>query len=142
VPFRQAIANGAKAVMMSNASIPGLTSGPASLSYAAVQALRNDLGFTGVIVTDSLSAGAITALHLSVPSASVEALMAGDDLILFGSPTSVTASLAQAAQISNLILKAVHDGLVDQQELTYQAALDLAAVNHLTCASPTTTTTT
>ena len=77
-----------------------------------------------------------------MPAASVDALAAGDDLILFGSPTSVTSSLTQAAQISNLILKAVRDSLVDQQELTYQAALDLAAVNHLTCASPTTTTTT
>jgi beta-N-acetylhexosaminidase len=70
VPFRDAIANGANAVMMSNARIPGLTSLPAGLSPVAVQALRS-LGFNGVIVTDSLSAGAISALHLSVAAASV-----------------------------------------------------------------------
>jgi beta-N-acetylhexosaminidase len=142
VPFRRAIVDGATAVMMSNARIPGLTSEPASLSPVAVQALRNTLGFTGVIVTDSLSAGAISAIHLSVPAASVDALAAGDDLILFGSPTSVTASLTQAAQISNAIVQAVHNGTIGRAELNDQAALDLAAVNHLTCSSPTTTTTT
>jgi beta-N-acetylhexosaminidase len=142
VPFRQAIADGATAVMMSNARVPGLTSLPASLSSVAVQALRTTLGFKGVIVTDSLSAGAISAIHLSVPAASVQALAAGDDLILFGSPTSVAASLAEAAQISNAIVQAVRDGTISRTSLINQAALDLAAVNHLTCSTPTTTTTT
>src|SRR6202167_3549561 len=141
VPFRQAIADGATAVMMSNARIPGLTPLPAGISPVAVQVLRTTLGFKGLIVTDSLGAGAISALHLSVPAASVLALAAGDDLILFGSPTSVTASLAQAAQISNAIVQAVHDGVIGRAALNYQAALDLAAVNHLTCSSTTTTTT-
>ena len=54
VPFRQAIADGATAVMMSNARIPGLTSLPAGISPVAVQALRTTLGFKGLIVTDSL----------------------------------------------------------------------------------------
>jgi len=56
VPFRQAIANGATAVMMSNARIPGLSSLPAGLSPVVVQYLRTTLGFKGLIVTDSLSA--------------------------------------------------------------------------------------
>jgi beta-N-acetylhexosaminidase len=133
VPFRQAIADGAMAVMMSNARVPGLTSLPASLSPVAVDALRTTLGFKGVIVTDSLSAGAISALHLSVAAASVEALAAGDDLILFGSPTSVTASLAQAAQISRTIVQAVTAGTLSRALLGNEAALDLAARNQLTC---------
>jgi beta-N-acetylhexosaminidase len=139
VPFRQAIANGATAVMMSNARVPGLTSLPAGLSSVAVNALRNDLGFNGLIVTDSLSAGAISALHLSVAAASVEALAAGDDLILFGSPTSVTTTLAQAANVSSTIVKAVADGIIAKARLAYAAALDLAARNQLTCSSTTTT---
>src|SRR5579863_4228442 len=40
VPFRQAITNGATAVMMSSARVPGLTPLPAGLSSVAVQALR------------------------------------------------------------------------------------------------------
>lgn len=141
VPFRQALANGAAAVMMSNARIPGLTSLPAGLSPVAVQALRQTLGFKGLIVTDSLGAGAISALHLSQPAASVVALAAGDDLILFGSPTSVSASLALAAQIASAIVKGVARGTLSKSMLIAAAAQDLAARNQLSCASPTTTTT-
>jgi beta-N-acetylhexosaminidase len=139
VPFRQAIADGATAVMMSNARIPGLTPLPAALSAVAVSALRN-LGFNGLIVTDSLSAGAISALHLSVAAASVKALAAGDDLILFGSPTSLAATLAQAAMISRTIVTAVADGVLVRSQLIDAAALDLAARNQLACAATTTTT--
>ncbi len=139
VPFREAIASGATAVMMSNARVPGLTSLPAGISPVAVQALRTTLGFKGLIVTDSLSAGAISALHLAEPAASVQALAAGDDLILFGSPTSVAASLALAAKISNAIVAAVTAGTLTKTTLIAAAAQDLAARNQLTCAGTTTT---
>ena len=43
VPFESAIDNGASAVMLSNASVPGLTSLPASLSPVVVQELRQTL---------------------------------------------------------------------------------------------------
>jgi beta-N-acetylhexosaminidase len=143
VPFREAIADGATAVMMSNARIPGLTSLPAGLSSVAVHVLRHTLGFNGLIVTDSLSAGAISALHLAEPAASVMALNAGDDLILFGSPTSVTATLTLAAKISSAIVRAVASGALAKSTLIAAAAQDLAARNQLTCSlTPTTTTTT
>jgi beta-N-acetylhexosaminidase len=142
VPFRQAIANGASAVMMSNAHIPGLSSLPAGLSPVVVQYLRTTLGFKGLIVTDSLSAGAISALHLAEPAASVMALTAGDDLILFGSPTSVAASLALAARISTAIVNAVTQGTLAKSTLIGAAAQDLAARNQLSCSGTTTTTTT
>ena len=141
VPFRQAIADGASAVMMSNARVPGLTPLPAGLSSVAVEYLRATLGFKGLIVTDSLSAGAISALHLAEPAASVQALVAGDDLILFGSPTSVAASLVLAGQISAAIVTAVTKGTLARSTLVAAAAQDLAARNVLTCVSTTTTTT-
>ena len=140
VPFREAIANGATAVMMSNARIPGLSSLPAALSPVVVQYLRQTLGFKGVIVTDSLSAGAISALHLAEPAATVIALAAGDDMILFGSPSSVPASLALAAKISAAIVKAVAQGTLTRPTLIAAAAQDLASRNQLTCAPSTTTT--
>jgi beta-N-acetylhexosaminidase len=140
VPFRAAIADGATAVMMSNARIPGLTSLPAGLSPVAVQTLRTTLGFKGLIVTDSLGAGAISALHLAVPAASVVALAAGDDLVLFGSPTSVASSLTQAAQISSAIVAAITKGTLAKSTLIAAAAQDLAARNQLTCTPGTTTT--
>jgi beta-N-acetylhexosaminidase len=140
VPFRQAIADGATAVMMSNARVPGLSSLPAGLSPVVVQYLRTTLGFKGLIVTDSLSAGAISALHLAEPAASVRALAAGDDLILFGSPTSVAASLALAAKISTAIVNALTTGTLAKSTLVAAAAQDLAARNQLSCTATTTTT--
>jgi beta-N-acetylhexosaminidase len=140
VPFRQAIESGATAVMMSNARIPGLSSVPAGLSPVVVQYLRTTLGFKGLIVTDSLSAGAISALHLAEPAASVMALAAGDDLILFGSPTSVAATLILAAKISAAIVRAVTMGTLSKSTLVAAAAQDLAARNQLNCPATTTTT--
>jgi beta-N-acetylhexosaminidase len=106
-----------------------------------VQALRTTLGFRGLIVTDSLSAGAISALHLAEPAASVMALAAGDDLILYGSPSSPSASLALAAKISTAIVNAVTAGTLPKTTLVNAAAQDLAARNQLSCAASTTTTT-
>jgi beta-N-acetylhexosaminidase len=86
VPFRAAIAEGAPAVMTSNASVPGLTPLPASLSPAVIGGLlRDQLGFRGLVITDSLSAGAVTAVTSSLADATVRSLAAGADLVLFGS---------------------------------------------------------
>ena len=139
IPFKQAIAAGATAVMLSNASVPGLTTLPAGLSPTVVNVLRATLGFRGLIVTDSLGAGAISALHLSEAAASVVALRAGDDLILFGSATTPAASLAEAAAVSNAILAAVKAGTLAPSTLMAAAAQVLATRNHLSCPSSTTT---
>lgn len=138
VPFKQAIADGAQAVMMSNARVPGLSALPAGLSPTVIQVLRQTLGFQGLIVTDSLSAGAISALHLAEPAAAVMALAAGADLILFGSPSSPTKSLALASQISDAVVGAVNSGALPKSTLIAAAAQVLATHNTLTCATPST----
>jgi beta-N-acetylhexosaminidase len=139
-PFEEAIANGATAIMLSNARVPGLTPLPAGLSPVVVTYLRVTLGYKGLIMTDSLSAGAISALHLAEPAASVIALAAGDDMILFGSPTSVSASLVLAAKISIAIVNAVARGTLTRSTLVEAAAQDLAVRNQQLCSSATTTT--
>ena len=141
LPFKAAVASGATAVMMSNARVPGLSSLPAGLSPVVVNVLRTTLGFKGLIVTDSLSAGAISALHLAEPAASAMALEAGDDLILYGSPSSPSTSLALAAKISSAIVNAVGAGSLSRSTLVSAAAQVLAALNQLSCPNPTTTTT-
>jgi len=140
IPFERAITAGATAVMLSNASVPGLTNLPAGLSPAVVNVLRTTLGFRGLIVTDSLGAGAISALHLSEPAASVVALRAGADLILFGSASSPGASLAEATKVSNAILGAVKSGALSRSTLIVAAAQVLATRNQLSCPVATTTT--
>jgi beta-N-acetylhexosaminidase len=135
VPFRAAIDGGATAVMMSNASVPGLTSLPASISPVVYNYLRSQLGFGGLIVTDSLSAGALSAIHLGVPAASARALAAGADMVLAGSPPSPAASLQLAAQTSSAIQEAEQAGALTLSALQHAAAQVLASVNTLSCAA-------
>jgi beta-N-acetylhexosaminidase len=133
VPFEKAIASGVPALMLSNASVPGLTTLPASLSAVVVQEIRQTLGFQGLIVTDSLSAGAIGALHLSAAQAAVKSLAAGADLILAGSAGSPVASLTFAKDISRSIVSAVAHGALSRATLVGAASQVLATRNTLTC---------
>ena len=84
-PFRAAIAAGIPAVMVGNVSIPGLTGTlPAALSERVVTGqLRDQLGFRGLILTDSLSALAIQDAGYTVPQAAARAIEAGADMVLF-----------------------------------------------------------
>ncbi|HVA74049.1 MAG TPA: glycoside hydrolase family 3 N-terminal domain-containing protein [Acidimicrobiales bacterium] len=105
VPFRAAVAAGATAVMIANAAVPGLTSLPASLSSSVITGLlRQQLGFNGLILTDSLSAGAISAAGYDLEHAAVAAVGAGADMVLFGSTLTPaqTALLSPAGVDANL----------------------------------------
>jgi beta-N-acetylhexosaminidase len=135
VPFRQAIAGGVGAIMMSNASIPGLTSLPAGLSSVAVSQLRHQLGFKGLIMTDALSAVAISARHLSVAQASVAALSAGADQVLNGNPASPGLALQTASLTTAAIVAAVAHGTLTRAEVVNAAAQVLASNNTLSCAA-------
>lgn len=96
VPFRSAVRSGAPAVMVSNASVPGLTRLPSSLSPQVIgDLLEGQLDFHRLVVTDSLSAGAILTGGRTLPQAAVEAITAGADLVLFGS----TLTAADTAQL-------------------------------------------
>ena len=84
LPYAAAVDAHIPAVMVANASVPGLTTDPAGLSSTVIQGvLRRRLGFHGLVVTDSLSAGAISAAGYGVPRATVAALRAGADLVLW-----------------------------------------------------------
>lgn len=81
VPFRAAIEAGVPMIMVGHVSLPNIVgdSTPAPLSSAVVQGmLRDSLGYTGIIVTDSLSMGAITDYYTPAEAA-VAALKAGCD---------------------------------------------------------------
>lgn len=84
VPFAAAIDAGAPMVMVGHLELPAVTGDdtPASLSPAIItDVLRGQLGFEGVIVTDSFSMDAITAEYDSAQAA-VAAIQAGADIVL------------------------------------------------------------
>jgi beta-N-acetylhexosaminidase len=96
VPFRDAIQSGIKLVMVSSATYPALDpSGlPAVFSPALeTDLLRTQLGFTGVTVTDALTAPAAAL----VPHGPTKAVAAGADLLVFGSELASESAFATLA---------------------------------------------
>ena len=85
LPFRYLIDNGIQGIMTAHLHIPALDDTPkmpSSLSPRIVtQILRNELGFTGLIVTDGLDMKGVTSVQ---PSGTIElmALEAGNDILL------------------------------------------------------------
>ena len=70
--------------MVGHISAPAVTGDdtPASLSSVMVtDVLRNQLGFHGVVITDAMNMGAVTATYSSADAA-VTAIQAGVDMIL------------------------------------------------------------
>lgn len=83
VPFRAGAEAGADFLMMGHFSSPQLTGDdvPATLSKQMIALAKEQLDFAGLIMTDSLSMGAITDRYSS-GEAAVMALQAGADIIL------------------------------------------------------------
>jgi len=84
-PFLAAIQAGAGAVMTSHVALPSLESDPdrpATLSRRVVTGLlREELGFNGLVYTDSMRMRAVTDL-LSPAAAAVAAIAAGHDVVV------------------------------------------------------------
>jgi beta-N-acetylhexosaminidase len=104
--FKAGVSAGADAVMVTAVYTPGLGSGslPAMFSSAVVSRIRTQLGFQGVIVTDSLSMGGIGA-RWSLPQAAVMALAAGNDFVMLGN-----GSVSYEAQAIAAVKAAVRSG--------------------------------
>jgi len=83
IPFKNAIDEGADAVMTAHILFPKIDSAhPATLSEKLVNGLlREQLGFEGVIITDDLTMGAIRTSY-SAGQAAVRAFLAGHDILL------------------------------------------------------------
>ena len=84
-PFAQAIKNGVQGVMTGHILYPALDNREiATFSKPILQdLLRTQLGFEGLVVTDSLDMKA-TLSFCTIPNCAVRALLAGSDLILLG----------------------------------------------------------
>ena len=85
VPFRAGVAAGADAVMTAHIEMPALDptpKTPTTLSAPIVQGLlRKDLGFGGLIYTDSMGMAGVSAIY-KTGEAAVRAVLAGNDVVL------------------------------------------------------------
>ena len=100
-PFKSGINEGAEAVLVSHNIVKSIDeNNPASLSTNVHNLLRNELDFTGIIITDDLAMGATA----NIPDATVKAVLAGNDLII---TTDYDASI-------NSIKSAINDKTIDE----------------------------
>ncbi|MFZ0168404.1 MAG: glycoside hydrolase family 3 N-terminal domain-containing protein [Candidatus Dormiibacterota bacterium] len=132
LPFEAGVSAQVPALMVSNATVPGLSTVPASLSAAVIEGLLvGQLHYHGLILTDSLDALAISDLGLNVAQASVESIAAGADMILFssGDQAQVLGSI-QAAMVA-----AVADGVLSEARLVDAVSKVLSAKGVTLCPS-------
>ncbi len=123
LPFQAAVDAGVPAVMVSNARIPGLTKLPASLAKPVVhRVLRRQLGFHGLVLPDSLTAGAVVAAGYGVARAAVRSLVVGDDMVLFNTTSDQLS--ATTKHIVDALVAAVRSGDLSRDRLE-------AAVGHV-----------
>ena len=112
LPFRAAVEAGVPMVMLGHLRYPRWDDAPATLSRVAVEILRDDLGFEGVVVTDDLGAG-MAALGAYEPLAVVDrAVAAGVDLLLFATPTP---SLDPADPIAHLLARVESGAILEER---------------------------
>lgn len=118
VPFQRGILSGAATVMTGHLQVPALdpSGAPATFSAAILGYLRNEMQFSGLIVTDALMMGAATGAE---GSPAVRALVAGCDLLCY--PPDPIAAHAE-------IERAIADGTLSRERVVeaiggYEAAL-------------------
>lgn len=114
-PFVAAIVAGVPMVMVGHLSLPQVTGSavPASISPDIVQGiLRDDIGYDGVVVTDSLSMGAL--LEFCAPAdVAVAALNAGCDIALMPSDFDAAyAGLVDAIGSGRIPMERIDQSLV------------------------------
>jgi len=125
-PFRTAIAAGADAIMIAHVALPTLdpSGRPATMSAPLVSGLlRRDVGFDGLVFTDSMSMAAIARLA-SAGEAAVRAVEAGADIVVHSPDDMAAASALKEAVGNGRISMARIDASVERL-LTAKARLGL-----------------
>ena len=115
VPFKAAIAANVAGIMSAHVTFPAIDSTPglaATLSRPVLTGLlREELGYNGLIVTDSLEMGALAANGYPPQVGAPLALAAGADLLLFNRDHAM-----HREAFINLV-QAVKDGKISQEQL-------------------------
>ncbi|QIK75447.1 glycoside hydrolase family 3 protein [Nocardioides piscis] len=122
-PFAAAVDDGVSAIMAGHIDVRSIDPRvPASMSRELVTGvLRDELGFEGLVVTDSLSMAGVSSTYDARHSA-VQGLRAGNDVLLM--PPSPAAARAG-------IVEAVRQGRLQRSRLEQAAARQIALLLHV-----------
>ena len=118
VPFRSAIDSGVRCVMVGHLLVRALDGVVATFSRPiATDLLRNELAFTGLVLSDALDMAAASQ-NVGVAEAAVRALAAGVDALCLG-PVPDAADIATAL---DAIVSATQHGRLSAERLAQAAA--------------------
>jgi len=115
IPFRAAIAAGVSTILVAHVALPAIdpVHRPASLSPVIIgNLIRKQLGFNGVVMTDSLIMGAI---NIGTSSAAQQAFAAGADILLIAKNTNIPEATFDDAY--NRVLWAVQTRRIPESHL-------------------------
>jgi len=113
VPFSAAIDAGVRSIMTAHIRVSALDEAPATLSRAILHGLlREELGFTGLVITDALDMNAVSAT-VGMEEGAVLSLAAGADALCLGAGLDD----APVASIHAAIVDAVRDGRLPEERL-------------------------
>ena len=121
-PFEAAVADSAPGIMTGHLDVPAIDKGvPASLSRKVItKGLRQNLGFDGLVISDSLGMGAVMQRYPGGDS-TVEAIKAGSDLALMP---------ADNDQAYDAVLAALKSGEIPEQQARDSAARTIGYLLH------------
>lgn len=117
-PFKACVAAKVPAIMTAHVEVPALEPEPglpATLSRRVLtDLLRGEMGYRGLVVTDSMGMGAIRE-HFGVAEAALRAFKAGADVLLYGADRGVEP--ADFIPAWERIVRAVKEGDISMQRL-------------------------
>ena len=135
VPFRRFIDAGLSGILTAHLLVPSIDGGtaPTSLSSGCVNdVLRDQLNFDGLIFTDALNMKGATQLLKG--SACVNALLAGNDVLLMPENINDEIAAVKAAVANGKLSQSVIDERC-KKILRYKYALDLTSRQHVNTAN-------
>ena len=120
LPFIAGINEGVPSILVSHNIVKNIDDKPASLSVSVHQILRDDLSFTGVIMTDDLSMDAIT-LYSDNPY--IEAVNAGNDLLITTDYEKTYNSILEGINNSSIAIDTIDDSVTKVIAWKYKMGL-------------------
>jgi beta-N-acetylhexosaminidase len=131
LPYEELLGVGTEAVMVGHLDVPGLSSAaePTSVNRAAIDGLlRDGLGYQGLVITDDLASMVAITTNYSLMDATLAALQAGADMVVWKYNDQVPAVLDRLA-------RAVESGELDEAAINRSVRRVLAVKGVDPCTS-------